>query len=388
MASKSDNIVGIVKQVVSSASSKVGLHEPLFKGNEWDYVKECLDTGWVSSVGSYVDMFEERLAEVCGVTYAVPTVNGTAALHIALMLAGVGSGDEVLMPSLTFVATANAVAYCGAIPHFVEAERQALGIDAGKLQTYLEEITERRDDVLYNKITGKRIAALVPVHIFGLPADMDALRKVAAVFELPIVADAAECLGSEYMGKPASSYGLLSCTSFNGNKIITTGGGGAILTDDADLAALAKHLTTTAKVAHKWEYVHDAVGYNYRMPNINAALGCAQLEKLDELLAAKRKLALAYKAAFDGSEDFEFIVESEGSRSNYWLNAIYIKSEMHRDALLDEVNEAGLMCRPIWKLMHSLDMYQDCPRMDLSVSEDLEARIINLPSSAILGAGK
>lgn len=380
------NIVEIIKQVVNPASSHVGLHEPCFQGNEWGYMKECLDTGWVSSVGSYVDLFEEKLAEACGVTYAVPTVNGTAALHIALILAGVGGGDEVLMPSLTFVATANAVTYCGAVPHFVEAERETLGIDAGKLGAYLAEITERKDGGLYNKATGKRIAALVPVHIFGLPANMDALQEVADSYGLPIVADAAECLGSQYKGKPAASYGLLSCTSFNGNKIITTGGGGAILTDDADLAVRAKHLTTTAKVPHKWDYVHDKVGYNYRMPNINAALGCAQLESLDGFLASKRRLADAYKAAFEGSGDFEFIAEPDGAGSNYWLNAIYIKTDLDRDVLLTSLHEVGLMCRPIWKLMHHLEMYKTCPRMKLPVSEELEARIINLPSSASLGA--
>ncbi len=387
MSSSVGNLVNIIKQVIGSHDNPVGLHEPYINGNEWNYVKDCLDTGWVSSVGSYVDLFEKKLAEKCGVSYAVPTGNGTEALHIALILAGVGKGDEVLMPALTFVATANAVSYCGAMPHFIECEDKHLSIDVEKLDKYLENITETIEGKLYNKETGNVISAIIPVHVFGHPVDIDALQEVADRYNLPIVADAAEALGSSYKGTPVASFGLFSIVSFNGNKIITTGGGGAILTDDKDLASRAKHITTTAKVSHKWDFIHDEIGYNYRMPNINAAMGCAQLEQLDGFLEVKRKLADSYKAAFKDSKDFKFISDPDYARSNNWLNAIYIKSDIDRNEVLGGLHEAGLMCRPIWTLMHRLEMYKDCPRMELPVSEDLEARIINLPSSVKLGLG-
>ncbi len=385
MASLAKKLANTIKQVIGGGDESVVLHEPCINGNEWSYIKDCLDSGWVSSVGSYVDLFEKMLAEKCGVSYAVSTGNGTEALHIALMLAGVKAGDEVLMPALTFVATANAVSYCGAVPHFVECEHRSLGIDAAKLGVYLSEITENRGEQFYNKDTGRRISAIVPVHVFGHSVDMDALKIVADRYGLTIIADAAEALGSLYKGKPVESFGLFSTLSFNGNKIITTGGGGAILTDDAALAAKAKHITTTAKVPHKWDFVHDEIGYNYRMPNINAAMGCAQLEQLDGFLKAKRKLADSYKAAFKGLKDFKFISEPDYGRSNYWLNAIYMRSDIDRNEVLGGLREAGLMCRPIWRLMHRLKMYKNCPRMELPVSEDLEARIINLPSSVKLG---
>ncbi len=383
--SLSNEIINILGEVLGSSENPMGLHEPYFDGKEWDYVKECLDTGWVSSVGSYVDLFGEKLAEKCNVKFAIPTVNGTAALHIALMIGGVVRGDEVLMPSLTFVATANAVSYCGATPHFVECEKKSLGIDVQKLAAYLEKNTESKQGNIYNKDTGRRIAAIVPVHIFGHPVDMDALQVLADQYGLPVIADAAEALGSQYKDKPVTSFGMLSVLSFNGNKIMTTGGGGAILTNDPDLAKRAKHLTTTAKMPHKWDFVHDEIGYNYRMPNINAAIGCAQLEQLDGFLAVKRKLANAYNSAFENHQNFKFISEPNYARSNYWLNAICIKQGVARNQLLEALNETGYMCRPIWKLMHRLEMYENCPRMDLSVSEDLEMRIINLPSSVKLG---
>lgn len=359
----------------------VPLHEPYFAGQEWAYVKECLDTGWVSSVGSYVDLFEQKLAEKCGVKHAISVVNGTAALQVMLRLVGVRAGDEVLMPALTFIATANAVSYCNAIPHFVECEKSTLAIDGKKLSDYLEKIAHIKDGDLYNKETGCRIAALVPVHIFGHPADMDALQQVADQYGLPLVADAAESLGSLYKGKPVESYGLCSAVSFNGNKIMTTGGGGAILTNSSDLAAKAKHLTTTAKQPHKWEFVHDEIGYNYRMPNINAAMGCAQLEQLDDFLLAKRKIVDAYSRAFDGVNEASFHKEPDYAHSNYWLNAIVLHDVNERDSTLAALNQAGYICRPIWRLMHRMAMYETCPRMDLSISEEMEARVINIPSS-------
>lgn len=387
MPSQSDEIISIVQSVLGSPEKTIGLHEPEFSGNEWCYIKECLDTGWVSSVGSYVDLFGEKLAETAGVSYAIPTVNGTAALHISLLLAGVEHDDEVLMPSLTFVATANAVKYTGAIPHFVECEEESLGIDVQKLKSHLANIAESKNGKCYNKTTGRRISTIIPVHVFGQPVDMDPLLSLCKEYNIKVVTDAAEALGSQYKGNPATSYGQITAVSFNGNKIITTGGGGAILTNDANIASRARHLTTTAKRPHKWDFVHDELGYNYRMPNINAALGCAQLEQLPSFLEKKKKLAQRYSEAFSVSENFDFVRGPEYGQSNNWLNAIRIKNnDIDRDLILEALNNAGFMCRPIWKLMHHLDMYQDCPKMDLNISEQLEKSIINVPSSAKLGA--
>ena len=379
------SLVSIVESVIGNTDELYPLHEPFFGGNEWKYVKECLDSGWVSSVGFYVDLFEQKLAEKCGVTYAIPTVNGTSALHISLLLAGVEKGDEVLLPTLTFIATANAVSYCKAIPHFIDCTRDTLGIDCNKLSKYLEENTESRDGYIYNKKTGRRISIIVPVHIFGHSADMDELQQLSQNYNLQIVEDAAESLGSLYKGKPLGSFGMVAALSFNGNKIVTTGGGGAILTNNKELAKRAKHVTSTAKQPHAWESIHDEIGYNYRMPNINAALGCAQLEFLDSFVQAKRVLASKYQQAFTDSEEYDFLVEPDYNQSNYWLNAICLKTDRKRDELLEQLNKKGYLCRPIWKLMHHLDMYKDCPRMDLSVSEDLEDKVINLPSSVKLG---
>lgn len=384
MSGASAQLIGILQDVLSGIQTPVPLHEPYFNGNEWAYVKECIDTRWVSSVGSYVDLFEEKLAEHCGVKHAVVTVNGTQALYVACLLAGVEPDDEVLMPSLTFIATANAVSYCGAAPHFVEADEATLGIDIPKLDVYLTSITERRDDGLYNTNTGNRIAAIIPVHVFGHMCDMDALTALADKYYLPIIEDAAEALGSTYKNRPAGSFGQCGALSFNGNKIVTTGGGGAIVTNDAELAKRAKHITTTAKQPHKWAFIHDEIGFNFRMPNINAALGCAQLEQLDGFVKAKRDLAARYKKAFAGS-DFEFFIEPEHVHSNYWLNLIKLGDSADRDAMLDALHGAGYLCRPVWQSMHTLPMYKDCPRMDLSVTEDLEQRIINIPSSVTLG---
>lgn len=390
MSAEANEIIEILREVLGPADNPVHLHEPLFAGNEWAYVKDCLDTGWVSSVGSYVDLFEKKLAEYCGTKHAILTVNGTAALQVALELAGVQRGDEVLMPTLTFIATANAVSYCGAIPHFVDSEAETPRLDVPKLAEYLSMIGEKKadhlyTDSLYNKQTGRRISAIVPVHIFGHPVDMDALKKVADQYKIPVISDAAEAIGSLYKGKPVTAYGLISTLSFNGNKIITTGGGGAILTNDATLAKRAKHITTTAKVPHNWDFVHDEIGYNYRMPNINAALGCAQLEQLDGFLEAKIKLARTYKKAFENKNSFIFIDEPPESRGNYWLNAIKLAPGVDIRGVLYWLNDNHYRCRPVWRLMHRLKMYKDCPRMDVSVSEALEQQIINIPSSVKLG---
>lgn len=364
----------------------VALHEPEFRGREWDYVKECIDTGWVSSVGKYVDEFERRIAEITGARHAVAVVNGTAALHVALHLAGVREGDEVLVPALTFVGTANAVAHCGAVPHFVDSGEATIGIDPARLAAHLQAVSRKEPGGLVNAGTGRRIAAVLPMHAFGHPVDLEGLLEVAGRFGLPVVEDAAESLGSTYRGRHTGTFGLLGVLSFNGNKIVTTGGGGAIVTDDPGLARAAKHLTTTAKLPHRWEFVHDAVAWNYRLPNLNAALGCAQLERLPDMLGRKRRLAESYREAFAGVAGLSFVAEPEGCRSNYWLNAVRLaKPDMAaRDALLATANDAGFHCRPAWTLLHKLPMYAGCPRADLSVALALEASLVNLPSSARL----
>lgn len=377
--------VAALREVAAPGGGSVVLHEPRFAGSEWDYVKECLDTGWVSSVGSFVDRFERDLAREFGVERAVAVVNGTAALHVCLLLAGVERGDEVLVPALTFVATANAVAYCGAIPHFVDSEWTTLGLDPEALEGRLREIAERRDGGTYNRLTGRRIAAVVPMHTFGHPVDMDGLIRVLGPWGIPIVEDAAESLGSTAAGRPLGGRGFIGATSFNGNKIITTGGGGAVLTDDAELGARAKYLTTTAKRAHKWEFFHDVTGFNYRLPNINAALGCAQVEQLPGFLAAKRRLAERYAEVFSGVGGLRFFTEPAGARSNYWLNAVILDAAADRDPFLEATNAAGLMTRPCWTLMCDLPMYADCPAAPLPVSRDIVGRLVNIPSSAVLG---
>jgi len=381
------SIINAIESVVSHREEFVPLHEPCFSGNEWAYVKDCLDTGWVSSVGSYVDRFELMLADFIGVKYAVAVVNGTAALHICLKLVGVAPGDEVLIPALTFVATANAVTYCNAIPHFVDSEERTLGIDPYKLRDYLYDIAIIRTDDCINKITGRRIKAVVPMHTFGHPVDMDPLLDVCSEFKLELVEDAAESLGSYYKGKHTGNFGKVSALSFNGNKIITTGGGGAILSNNKELAKLAKHITTTAKLPHRWLFYHDMVGYNYRMPNLNAALGCAQMENLNDFIYMKRCLAQNYKAAFSSINEVHFFTENNFSKSNYWLNALIIKrnSICKKEEILEALNDVGIMTRPAWMLLSELPIYGQCPKMDLSVAKNLQSFLINIPSSSKLG---
>jgi perosamine synthetase len=380
-------VLSALKSVLPQNKDDVSLHEPQFGGNEWAYVKECLDTGWVSSVGKFVDRFEHDLAEFTGVKRAVAVVNGTAALHVCLQLVGVKPGDEVLVPALTFVATANAVTYCGATPHFVDSELKTLGMAPVKLDSYLKDITEIRQDGCYNKQSGRRIAAAVPMHTFGHPVNLDALTEVCARYRIAMVEDAAESLGSFYKGRHSGNWGQVSALSFNGNKVITTGGGGAILTNDEALGRLAKHITTTARIPHPWELSHDMIGYNYRLPNINAALGCAQLEQLPSFLEKKRALAERYKKAFVNSKGVSFFTEPEHVKSNYWLNVLLIDEQYagQRDALLELTNHNGIQTRPAWTLMHRLSMFSQCPRMNLSVAESIVRRLINIPSSAFLG---
>ena len=381
------DILAAIKRCIPQSEGNIALHEPRFAGNELKYLQECIDTGWVSSVGKFVDQFEAMLAEYTGAKYAIAAVNGTAALHICLKLAGVTQGDEVLAPALTFVATANAVTYCGAIPHFVDSEEKTLGLDPHKLESYLAEIAEVRSDVCFNKLTGRRIKAVVPMHTFGHPVDLDPLIELCTRYKLELIEDAAESLGSYYKGRHTGNWGLASALSFNGNKVITTGGGGAILTNDGALAKLAKHITTTAKVPHKWEFYHDMVGYNYRLPNINAALGCAQLEQLPLFLESKRSLASRYREAFKEIGGIRFFAEPDFAKSNYWLNVLLLDEDRaaRRNDLLKITNDEGILTRPAWNLMHKLPMFKESPKMELSVAESLERRIINIPSSAVLG---
>lgn len=392
------NASAVATEIARAIRSVIGdcgvvpLHEPEFSGNEKSYMTECIETGWVSSVGAFVDRFETNLSELMGGGHVVACVNGTAALHLAFMALGIGPDDEILMPTLTFVATANAAAYTGAVPHFCDVESTRFGIDPDKLAIYLNDIAELVGTtdgrpIFRNRATGRRLRTLVVMHVFGHPVDMEGLTDVATRFGLDLIEDAAEALGSTYKGRAAGSIGRIGVLSFNGNKIITTGGGGAIYCNDVGLSARIRHLATTAKRPHRWAYEHDMTGFNYRLPNINAALGCAQLEQLSELLARKRRLAENYKRAFVSVNHAKFIVEPEDSLSNYWLNAIQLEVETGstiRDAVLNQLHEQGLLCRPVWKLMHKLPMYCDCPAMDLSVAEALEMQIINIPSSAAL----
>lgn len=379
-----DRVVGALRDVLGSQAA--ALHEPHFAGNEWLYLKECLDSTFVSSVGKFVDRFEAELAAFTGAKHAIAVVNGTAALHIALKLAGVSPQDEVLVPALTFIATANAVSYCGAVPHFVDSELESLGLDAVKLREYLNANTEQRGGHCVNRRTGRVIRAIVPMHTFGHPVAIDEVMAVASDNGIAVVEDAAESLGSYFGGQHTGTFGRLGTLSFNGNKTITTGGGGAILTNDSTLARRAKHVTTTAKLPHAWEFRHDEIGFNYRLPNLNAALGCAQLEQLPAMLESKRALHERYRKAFARIEGVSLVAEPAGCRSNYWLQALLLDSSTadNRDALLAATNAAGYMTRPAWILMHQLSPYLDCPRMDLAVAEQIASRLINIPSSSQL----
>jgi len=353
---------------------------------EGQIVQDCIKSTFVSSVGKYVDRFEQEIAEYSGAKYAVAVVNGTAALHISLILAGVKKNSEVLVPGLTFVATANAVCYAAAIPHFVDSEEETFGICPQKLDTYLSDICDIQNDVCVNKKTGRQITAIIPVHIFGHPCKIEEILEVAKKYKIEVVEDAAESLGSFYKGKHTGTFGRLGTISFNGNKIITTGGGGMILTDDEELAHQAKHLTTTAKVPHKWEYVHDQVGYNYRMANLNAAFGCAQLKQLPKFLQSKRDLHKRYCEKLSGLDGIRLLEEPCECSSNYWLQTIVLDDpdvEL-RNMILAGLNDAGLMSRPAWKGLHKLEHFKECPKMDMLVVNSLEKKIINIPSSSFL----
>lgn len=385
-----ESVLEAIQHVLGSSSNDdpINLHEPDFSGTQaWAYVKDCLDTGWVSSAGSWVSRFEQELCTFTGATNAVVVSNGTVALRLALHLVGVGHGDEVILPPLSFVATANAVAHLGAVPHFVDVEQNSLGLCPHALAARLEAIAERREGTLFNKETGRRIAAVLPVHVFGNPAEVDQLRLVSDAWGLPLVEDAAEALGSSRTGTHCGLFGAVGTLSFNGNKLITTGGGGALLTNDADLAKRARHLSTTAKQPHPWAFKHDAVGWNDRLPNLNAALGVAQLEDLDRRLNAKSQLAKSYAEAFSDLKGVELLPEPTGCRSNHWLVSLRFTDEDPLVAqaqsllLLESAHSIGLLLRPIWTPLHLLPMYQSCPTGSLSVAENQAPRLLNLPSS-------
>jgi perosamine synthetase len=381
-------VVDAVRRAAGTPNGILALHEPVFAGNEIPYLEQCIKSTFVSSVGKFVDRFEHMLEEFTGAKRAIAVVNGTAALHACFRLAGVEPGDEVISPALTFIATTNAIAYCGATPHFVDSSLETLGMDSGALGLRLDATAHSTAKGVFNRETGRRIAAIAPMHTFGHPVDMDGITAIAKHWGIPVVEDAAESLGSTYKGRSVGSQARLAALSFNGNKIVTTGGGGAILTDDEELGRRAKHLTTTAKLPHKWAFVHDEIGFNYRLPNLNAALGCAQLEQIEGFLRSKRALAVAYDRAFAGLPGVHFASEPEGTASNYWLNAILL-DEAHaqlRDDVLTALNEAGFGARPAWTLMHRLPMFAASPRGDLRVAESIERRLINLPSSASIRA--
>ena len=377
----SDLFVKFVRELYRTKEF-IPLHEPRFIGNEKKYVLDTIDSTFVSSVGKFVDQFEESFANFVGAKYAVATVNGTAALHIALKLAGVSTNDEVITQPLTFVATCNAIKYCNANPVFVDVDKKTLGLSASALENFLVENAEIKNDECINKKTGKIIKACVPMHTFGHPVEIDKIADLCQQYHIQLIEDSAESLGSFYKDQHTGTFGKIGVFSFNGNKVMTTGGGGMIVTDEEVLAKRAKHLTTTAKLAHRWEYDHDEVGYNYRMPNINAALGLAQLECLPMFLKRKQQLAIQYKEYFEKNNDFVFVDEPRHARSNFWLNAVMLKDKKYRDEFLRVTNDSGVMTRPVWKPMHMLATLGENAG-SFPNTEKLSEHLVNIPSSVI-----
>jgi len=364
--------------------SSISLHEPRFIGKEKEYLNNCIDTTYVSYIGEYVNRFEKMISEYTGAKYAIATVNGTCALHTALKLSGVNPGSEVLTQALTFVATANAISHCGAQPVFLDSDETTLGMSPDKLSAFLELETVGKDNgECHNKRSGKKISACLPVHVFGHSVRIDKIKALCDQYHITLIEDSTESLGSLYKGKHTGTFGRIGVFSFNGNKPITTGGGGMIITDDEYMAKRARHITTNAKVPHKWEFIHDEIGYNYRMPNINAALGCAQMEIYSQFLENKRQLASIYSNYFNGI-GVKFVSEMKHSRSNYWLNTIILNNRKERDEFLDYANKNGVMCRPAWRLISRLAMYKHFQRDNLENAKWFEDRIVNLPSSVRL----
>jgi perosamine synthetase len=377
-----ETLAAAVRQVYGRADGLIPLHAPSFKGREWDYVKDCLDTGWVSSVGQYVDRFEQSLVQYTGSPYAVATVNGTAAIHVALLLSGVQAGDEVLCPAFTFVATISAIMYCGAHPVFMDSDPHTLGMDVGKVTRFLRERgVKHGDGFATNRHSGRRIAACIPMHAYGYPVQIEPLVEVCSEYRIPVVEDAAEALGSSCKGKHCGTFGRFGILSFNGNKIMTTGGGGAILCKEAEQAKRAKHLTTTAKIDHPWDYVHNAVGYNYRLPNLNAALGCAQLEGLEGMLLRKRRQAEEFKRVLIGEKDID-VVQPESRGVNHWFNLVRIPSA-HREEILKELNAQGIQSRAAWTPVCDMPPYRTYETFEMKAARELYLSLICLPNGLI-----
>ena len=383
MSKKKDNlnlsVISFIKSIYNN-NKFVPLHEPSFIGNEKKYLYECIDSTFVSSAGKFVDTFEKKIANYTGAKYAIATTNGTAALHLSLLLAGVNKDSEVITQPLTFVATCNAISYCNANPVFIDVDRDTMGLSPSALKIFLEKNTKVKNNQCINKKTNKIIKACIPMHSYGHPCKVDEIKKICDEYCIFLIEDAAESLGSFYKNKHTGTFGKVGTISFNGNKIITAGGGGCIITNNDKLGKKAKHLSTTAKVSHKWEFKHNMVGYNYRMPNLNAALLIAQFEKIDEFLFNKRNLAQKYKVFFS-STYYKFFEEPENCISNYWLNSIVLKNKYQRDKFLHATNSNGIMTRPIWKLMNKLPMYKNSQSDDLINSKWLYERVVNIPSS-------
>jgi perosamine synthetase len=375
-------IIDIIKKILGKGHHS--LHEPYFCGNEWKYVKKTLDDNYVSSIGSFVDKFENQIKKFTKSKYAISVVNGTEALHLSLVACGVKNNDEVFVPTITFAGTANAITYARAVPHFVDSELETLGIDPIKLGRYLKKISIKKGKFYFNKKTNRRISAIIPVHVFGNICQIDKILKIAKKYNLIVIEDAAEALGSFLHNKHAGTFGLTGCFSFNGNKILTTGGGGVIITNNKLLAKKMKHLSTTAKINDRWEYIHDAVGYNFRMPNLNAALGSAQLENLNRFLQSKRKLFNNYEKEFKLVDDINIMKERNSSTSNYWLNTIYIKnlSIKKRNQILRLAHKNKIFLRPVWRPLHTLKHFKKMPKMNIDVANKIYKSCINLPSSA------
>jgi len=383
LESKYTEIIKFIREKYNTPEGMIYLHEPRFNGNEKKYLNECIDTTFVSSVGKFVTRFEEMIAEFTGAKHAIAAVNGTAALHISLLLCDVKPEDEVITQALTFIATTNAIAYTGAKPIFIDVDKDTMGLSPKSLESFLSENTTQKNGFCFNNTSGKRIKSCVPMHTFGHPCRIDEIIAICKRYNIDVVEDAAESLGSYFKGQHTGTFGKFGTLSFNGNKTITTGGGGMILTNDDELGKLAKHITTTAKVPHRWEFVHDMTAYNYRLTNLASALGCAQMEQLPGFLIQKRKLAVAYTEFFN-QLNIKFQTEPKNSSSNYWLNALILNDKPEQSSFLEYMNNHEVMVRPVWQLMNRLEMYKDCQCGSLENTEWLADRVVNIPSSVII----
>ena len=381
----SQDLISFAKEIYGE--DFIPLHRPIFEGNERQYLVNCIDSNFVSSVGKKVNEFEKNIADYTGSKYAIATVNGTSALHLAIELSGTKEGDEIITQALTFIATCNAISYAGAKPIFVDVDLDTMGLSPESLLRFLEENAVKRRDGTFNKISGNRISACIPMHTFGFPCRITEIAKICSEWNIVLLEDAAESLGS-FVGKQhTGTFSSMAIFSFNGNKLITTGGGGMIITDDSELAKRAKHISTTAKISHPYEFIHDEIGYNYRLPNLNAALGCAQMEKIEDFLKIKYQLANKWDKFFT-DRYVKFVKQLDGNKANYWLNTIVLDSKKERDQFLNITNDNSVMTRPIWRLMPKLSMFQDCQRDNLENSFWLEDRVVNIPSSVPEGALK